>query len=337
MITVTPALHLLVALAMAAPTSTPSACAADDLHCSAPAFAAKAQRAESDEERVEYLYFATRAYLALADQPPKGHVLSRDLCQAKLLIEQALALPATELRKRVVESRRETLARLTEQKVQCKRSKPAKPRELPTVALAGDATTDNAEPPAKLLASAGSNPTPSPTIIVEDSQTTTPPVAEAVAEGPTQRPVLTTPASPIEPMTTPTDRTPSESLASRELQPSRQPGRRLLIFGGVSLTAGLALTSVAAYTGAQALDARRTGHESMQLAATSDNLARNMRLEEEYRRLGPIAVATGVAGGAAVVAAIVMLCVGARRKARAADSEPILMPVRTGVLFTLKF
>jgi len=40
---------------------------------------------------------------------------------------------------------------------------------------------------------------------------------------------------------------------------------------------------------------------------------------------------------AALVAAIVMLCVGARRRARATDSKPILMPVRTGLLFTLKF
>jgi len=32
-----------------------------------------------------------------------------------------------------------------------------------------------------------------------------------------------------------------------------------------------------------------------------------------------------------------MLCVGARRKARAADSEPILMPIRAGILFSAKF
>ena len=75
-----------------------------------------------------------------------------------------------------------------------------------------------------------------------------------------------------------------------------------------------------------------------ELAPIVDELRTNLRdLEDEYRRLGPVAVVTGVAGGAAVVAAIVMLCVGARRKVRAADSEPILMPVRTGLLFTIKF
>jgi len=34
---------------------------------------------------------------------------------------------------------------------------------------------------------------------------------------------------------------------------------------------------------------------------------------------------------------LIALCVGARRRAQAADSGPILMPVRTGLLFTLKF
>ncbi len=329
MIAATPALHLLVALSMAAPAGT-TACAADDLHCSAPAFAAKARRAESDAERVEYLYFANRAYLALAEQPPAGHVPSRDLCQAKQLIEQALALPATQLRGRVVESRRETLARLTERKVRCKKSKPVQ-KDDPAVALADDARAD-ADPPAKLLASTPAPLPETPAVSSGEPKTAAPPPVVA-AEKLTQRPVPETSASPTGPVDAPTQRTVSESLTRWD----SPPGRRLLIAGGVSLAAGLALTGVAAYTGAQALGARRTGHASMQLEATPENLTRNMSLEDEYRRLGPVAVVTGVAGGAAVVAAIVMLCVGARRKARAADSEPILMPVRTGLLFTIKF
>lgn len=330
MITATPALHLLVALSMAAPAGT-TACAADDLHCSAPAFAAKARRAESDAERVEYLYFANRAYLALAEQPPTGHVPSRDLCQAKLLIEQALALPATQLRGRVVESRRETLARLTEHKVRCKKSQPGQ-KDAPAVTLVDDARAD-ADPPAKLLASTPAPSPETPAVPSGEPESAAPPPVVA-AEELTQRPVPETSASPVD---APTQRTVSESLMRWDSPPGRPPGRRLLIAGGVSLAAGLALTGVAAYTGAQALGARRTGHESMQLEATPENLTRNMSLEDEYRRLGPVAVVTGVAGGAAVVAAVVMLCVGARRKARAADSEPILMPVRTGLLFTLKF
>jgi hypothetical protein len=41
--------------------------------------------------------------------------------------------------------------------------------------------------------------------------------------------------------------------------------------------------------------------------------------------------------GQPIVAAVVMLCVGARRTSRAADHEPILLPVRAGLLFITKF
>lgn len=312
MIAVTPALHLLVALSIAAPVD-PSACAAEDLHCSAPALAAAARRAGSDVERVEYLYFANRAYLALAEKSPVGPESSRDLCKAKQLIDQAVALPATELRGRVVESRRATMSRLTEKQIQCRRPKEGQRDEAPLVALA------DTEPPAPLLTSPPAADMPpasskSPASIV--------PSTEVAAQDLPQRPFI--PAT--RPANTPTG-DPREP----------PPGRRLLIAGGLSLAAGLALTGVAAYTGAQALGARREGHESTGLEASFENLMRNAALEDEYRRLGPVAVATGVAGGAAVVAAIVMLCVGARRKVRAADSEPILMPVRTGLLFTVKF
>ena len=144
-----PALHLLAALAIAtSPPADPSTCAADDLQCSAPAFAAAARRATSDTQRVQYLYFAHRAYLALSDKPPKGRVASRDLCQAHRLLEQALALPETPLRGRIVDSERETLARLTTKKVQCKAPKPGN-KDRPLVAAAAppselrsDAATD---------------------------------------------------------------------------------------------------------------------------------------------------------------------------------------------------
>jgi hypothetical protein len=144
-----PALHLLAALAIATSSpADPSTCAADDLQCSATAFAAAARRATSDAQRVQYLYFAHRAYLALSDKPRKGRVASRDLCQAHRLLEQALALPETPLRGRIVDSERETLARLTTKKVQCKAPKPGI-KDRPIVAAAAppgelrsDAATD---------------------------------------------------------------------------------------------------------------------------------------------------------------------------------------------------
>ena len=124
MIALSPALHLLIAVSMAAPAAVPSACAADDLHCSARAFTSAARRATSDAERVEYLYFASRAYLALSEKSPQGPASSRDLCQAKHLIEKAVALPATELRERVTKTRQETRTRLTREHIRCHQPTP---------------------------------------------------------------------------------------------------------------------------------------------------------------------------------------------------------------------
>jgi hypothetical protein len=325
MIAVTPALHLLVALSLAAPAVDPSTCAAEDLRCSAPAFAAAARRAGSDAERVEYLYFATRAYLALAEKSSVASASSRDLCKAKQLIDQAVKLPVTELRGRVVESRRVTLSRLTAQQVQCKRPKEGKKHDAPIVALA------DADPPTELLA-------PAPVDDLAVARSTSPETTVAAHDlTPRPSPAATSNMSPMRPVGDGADAAPGESRGKQGALHQPSPGRRLLISGGVSLAAGLALTGVAAYTGTQALGARREGHESTELEGTTENLMRNEALEDEYRRLGPVAIATGIAGGAAVVAGIVMLCMGARRKARAADSEPMLMPVRTGLLFTVRF
>ena len=101
--------------------------------------------------------------------------------------------------------------------------------------------------------------------------------------------------------------------------------------------AGLALTGTAALTGAHALRALRTGRENMTLDATEKNLGADAALRAEYSRFGTATVITGVAAGSAIVAAIVMLCVGARRKGRASEGAPTLMPVRAGILFTVPF
>ena len=66
-------------------------------------------------------------------------------------------------------------------------------------------------------------------------------------------------------------------------------------------------------------------------------MVRDAALRADYEHRGTMAIATGITGGAMLVVAVVMLCVGARRKARASDSEPILMPTCAGFLFTGKF
>ena len=89
--------------------------------------------------------------------------------------------------------------------------------------------------------------------------------------------------------------------------------------------------------GAHALRALRTGRENMTLDATEENLGNDAALRAEYNRFGTAAAVTSVAAGSTIIAAIVMLCVGARRRGRATEGEPTLMPVRAGVLFTVPF
>ncbi len=314
-------------MSIAAPLpADPSDCAADDLQCSARTFSAAARRAPSKAKQVEYLYFAHRSYLALSESP--GGVPSRDLCQAHRLVQKALALPATSLRPRLEESRRETLARLTTKAIVCTPAKRPKGDEPPAVAVSepatdpGDLLASSAEePPADALGTPFAGPIDGAKK-VELPQRVTWTAEDRGAARPAHEPVGGAAGG---------------GAARRDRLASPPPGRRLLIAGGVSLVAGLALTGTAAFTGAQALRALRTGRENITLAATEENLNNDAALRAEYHRFGTAAVVTGVAAGSAVVAAIVMLCVGARRRGRATEGEPTLMPVRAGVLFTVPF
>lgn len=357
MIAFTSTLHLLIALSMAAPASAdPTNCAADDPRCSARAYAALARHAVSNEQRVQYLYFAHRAYLA-----------SRDLCDAKKLIQEALALPPTSLRTRIVDSERETLARITEKSVQCEDTRRSKRGAARPAALAA-AGSRATQPPALLPstpAPGGVLPThksPEPAndaAVVVPSQAA--PTAESLAQqtagplmvsregtkadetaAPTAGSLAQQTSGPltVTRVDTKADVSPRETWrwpGPDAAPPAPPPGRRLLIAGGVSMGTGLTLTGIAAYSGAQALGARRTGFSSSELAASPDNMDRDAGLRAEYERRGTVAIATGVTGGAAIVAAVVMLCVGARRKSRAADHDPILLPVRAGLLFITRF
>ena len=227
-----PALHLLAALAITTSSpADPSTCAADDLQCSATAFAAAARRATSDAQRVQYLYFAHRAYLALSDKPRKGRVASRDLCQAHRLLKQALALPETPLRGRIVTSERETLARLTTKKVQCKAPKPGiKDRPIvAAAALRSDAATDE--------------PSTIPAGIAAEPQTDDVAVAASRLPGLDGWPPTTVHPEPD------ADLMPVEARHVKTERPASAPrlGRGLVISGGVTLGAGVALTTAAGF------------------------------------------------------------------------------------------
>ncbi len=326
-----PALYLLAALAIAtSPPADPSTCAADDLQCSAPAFAAAARRATSDAQRVQYLYFAHRAYLALSDKPPKGRVASRDLCQAHRLLEQALALPATPLRGRIVDSERETLARLTTKKIQCKAPKPGnKDRPLvaaadPPAELRSDAATDE---PSTIAAGIAAKPQTdnAPDVVVAASK-----LADLDAE-----PLTTVHPEPD------ADLMP---VAARHVNTGRpttppRPGRGLVIAGGVTLGVGVALTTAAGFMGRRMVDTRREivalGH-NVDGYATTDQNTQDDALRGDYRATQTRTLALALAGGATVLVAVILSSIGGRRMARAA-SRTALVPAPGGLVFHARF
>ena len=319
-----PALHLLAALAIATSSpADPSTCAADDLQCSAPAFAAAARRATSDAQRVQYLYFAHRAYLALSDKPPKGRVASRDLCQAHRLLEQALALPETPLRGRIVDSERETLARLTTKKVQCKAPKPGiKDRPIvAAAALRSDAATDE--------------PSTIPAGIAAEPQTDDVAVAASRLPGLDGWPPTTVHPEPD------ADLMPVEARHVKTERPASAPrlGRGLVISGGVTLGAGVALTTAAGFMGRRMVDTRR---EIVALGntvdgyATTDQNTQDDVLRGDYRATRTRTLALALAGGATVLVAVILSSIGGRRMARAA-SRTALVPAPGGLVFHARF
>jgi hypothetical protein len=261
-------------------------------------------------------------------------VPSRDLCQAHRLVQKALALPATPLRPRVVESSRETLARLSTKKIVCTPAKRQKGGDDPPAVAVS-------EHPGDLLASVSapstaSADTPPAKSLVNSEEPVTLSPGPSEGELPLQATWTAPDRGTDRPAQKPVGGAAGGADARRD-RPSPPPGRRLLVAGSVSLVAGLALAGTAAFTGAQALRVLRTGRENMTQDATDKNLRDDAALRAEYNRFGTAAAVTGVAAGSAVVAAIVMLCVGARRRGRASEGEPTLIPVRAGVLFTVPF
>jgi hypothetical protein len=355
MIAVTPALHVLVALAMATPAVRSSDCAANDLQCSALAFTAAARRATSDVERVQYLYFANRAYLALANKSPEA-TSTRDLCTAKQLIDQALALPATQLRERLVESRRVTLSRLTEQQIQCERPRQRKKADPPLVARA------DADRPGELLApvpaaerspgvtasSAGATPAspesppgPSPVAAVDAGVTPSP-----AADRPRTAGLRVLDDEPQVRAPEPSDAlmpVGAGHVSSRVDDPPRgddpRPGRDLVIAGGVTLGVGAALTVAAGVMGHRIIKTRQEVYALDAMIvdyATPDQKAEGnaLKLRHDAMRLPTLALA--LASGTTLIVAAVLVSVGARRIARL-TSRAALLPAPGGLVFHARF
>ncbi|HRI09447.1 MAG TPA: hypothetical protein PKW35_16610 [Nannocystaceae bacterium] len=117
-----------------------------------------------------------------------------------------------------------------------------------------------------------------------------------------------------------------------------QPGRGLVIAGGVTLGLGLGLGGAAAFAGARAATVAREGFE-LQAAAMDRPLDEAMRrrdaeLAEEYRGWTAATIGTAIAGGVAVVVGVTLVGVG-RRRSR--STEAALVPVPGGLALHGRF
>lgn len=119
--------------------------------------------------------------------------------------------------------------------------------------------------------------------------------------------------------------------------PNLAPGRRLLIAGGATLGVSLVSIAVTGYLGARATETYNAGWKLSTRPKTESNRLEDAALRAEYERLGVATAITGVIAGATLVAALTMLAVGAKRRARGNERAPTLLPVRSGVLFTVRF
>lgn len=302
------ALNLLLSLALATPpvAPDPASCAADDLRCAGQASAAAASSASSSEQRALYLYSAHRAFLRLYEESQDAG----DLCRAHDYIRQAFKVPAPALGSRLADSERETQARLRSGGVECGRSRASRrPRAAEVADGAGAGAGSEAEldaAPEPLLAGASA-------------------AAPAGQAGPERRHA---------------DASAPRARAQPVDQGPARPIRPLLIGGGVALGVSLLLGGMTIYFPTRALTSRRNCLDSRCNTDTGEvgKYERYRAGGREYDRNLKLGVLSGVAGGAALVTAIVLLSMGARRsKPKGLAVAPMIDGGAGGVLLSGSF
>ena len=308
-----PALHLLLATALAAPTApAPSACASDDYQCLGTAYVAAARLAESSEGRALSLYSAHRAFLRLFDRSQDG----RDLCQALELIRQARKVPTRQFGQRLAESERETLSRLRSSGVECGAGQVRRNRRA--IAVATNTSAPNTRTPA---AAASDEMLP---VTRRDVSIATP------------RPPQTRPEP--EARSQPADRPRVEDRAPVVPEPAPRPSTPLLIGGSAALGVSLVFGGLSIYYGTTGLGIRsRCIAEPCTDINTAQDKAKYTAERTAYYRHTERAWVAGFAGGAALVAAVALLTVGARRRPNHLALGPMLRPNTGGVVFTGSF
>lgn len=321
------AVHLFVAVALAAApvAPDPSACPADDLRCMGTAYVASARLAKSGEERAQYLYSAHRAFLRLFDRSQEGS----DLCQAHELIRQARRGPAGELGERLAASERETLSRLRSSGVECGAGR-SKRKARPLAAATPPGPPSD---PANAASSGQAPDAPDASGSPELAPVPTATVARRPVS-PQPEPALTAPVTPRQLAAGPQ----VEHRGPVLLESAPLPAKPLLIGGGVALGVSLVLGGLTVYYGTTGLAIRRRCiDEPCTTIESFDDSTRYNSERSDYEKYTGRAYLAGITGGAALVTAVALLTVGARRRAKNLALGPMLRPNAGGVLFTGRF
>jgi len=333
--------HLILAATLTtSPAADPSTCGPTNHRCTAEANVAAAQAATSDSERTYRLYRAHRAYLALArTAAPAEH--ARVLCRAADLLGKVQALPPLEsLRQLLVTTAKETADALAH--IDCS---PKNLRKGTSRRVATSATADRQDPPSAsdsevLLAVRAGRPAAHGTASAATRTSGTVGAAPGDLAGGNRDDNASSTA-----LTERANKAPPSSTSAIEVlpAPSRpapvRPGRGLVIAGGVTLGAGVALAAAAGVLGHRmsetrrevlALDGMLDGFASEEEAAQGDALVR------EYRVVGSQTLALALTSSVTVVVAAILTGIGAKRLARRA-SRSALVPAPGGLVLRGQF
>ncbi len=343
---------LVVEVAPAAVTTkrSPNECAPADDICRAEILVARAKAETDPRRRAIDWNAACRAYLAAHSKSGKVEELcaARRSCEASLAIEGLSASTRTSLENaRVRLEEREASAG----RPACgKTTQKPQGREGPRVARAAapKAEAPRVEaPPAWMSGAVGEVEVPKiaerAEAPVAGADVEAPRVAEAdaVLAGDRARAIGQSEPQPLAgveaaeetallPVKGSTNVRPQESRAGRS-------GRGLVIAGGTALGVGLGLGALAAWAGSRATLAYDEGtklHESVDGPPDAVQRARDEELAAEYRRMGAVALVSGIAGGVAVFSGAVLVGVGGRRL-RQADAA--LLPAPGGLAMRVRF
>ena len=307
---------------------SPNECAPADDICRAEILVARAKAQTDPRRRAIDWNAACRAYLA-------AHAKSgatEELCAARRTCEASLATEG--LTANVRASLENARVRLEEREASagrpaCGKTTTQKPpgREGPRVARAAAPTA--AAPtveasPAWINGSVGEVEAPK---IAEGAEAR---AAGVDAAKPHPEEVAVAEETTLLPVTRSTDVRHQDRRAGR-------PGRGLVIAGGAGLGLGLGLGALAAWAGSRASSAYDDGmklHESVDGPPDAVQRARDEELAAEYRRMGAVALVSGIAGGVAFFSGAVLAGLGGRRL-RQADAA--LLPAPGGLAMRVRF